>query len=86
MLNFATTDYTAVAQQDYESCSGALTFAAGETEQAIEVFLRGDEKVEATEVFFVDLLARPQVTLRKSRGVCSVVSDDLGRRGRQDCF
>ncbi len=86
VLSFATVDYTAVSSEDYQPHSGVLTFLAGETEQAIEVFLSGDEKVEPTEVFFVDLTGGSQIDLTKSRGVCSVVSDDLGRRGGKIAF
>ncbi len=56
-VNYSTSDTTAsganraVAGEDYESVSGELTFAPGETEKVVPVLIKGDTNVEPDEVF-----------------------------------
>ena len=56
-VQFTTSDGTAlVADGDYESTSGVLTFPAGSTaSQMVDVTVHGDDDPEATETFSVDL-------------------------------
>ena len=50
-LNFATTDGTARAGQDYTAASGSVTFAAGQTTAFVSVDILGNTLSEATEAF-----------------------------------
>jgi len=54
-VNFATSDVTATAGQDYTATSGTLTFQHGETSKTITIPVRGDTQVEADETFSVTL-------------------------------
>ncbi len=55
-LHYATADGTAtVADNDYESASGSITFAPGETSKNISVTINGDTKAETDETFTVTL-------------------------------
>jgi hypothetical protein len=57
-VHYATADGTAVAGQDYESTSGDLLFAAGETSKVITVNVLGDQEEEPTETFSL-VLSQP---------------------------
>ncbi len=48
-VNYATSDNTAIAGEDYIATSGSLEFAPGETEKAIIVEVIGDTNVEKTK-------------------------------------
>ena len=54
-VRYATSDGTAVAGEDYESASGVLTFAAGETEQWVEVALIDDAVEDSGETLTLTL-------------------------------
>jgi len=56
-VNYSTADGTAVAGSDYQATSGALTFAPGETFKSITVNVIGDQVIEATEAFSLNLTA-----------------------------
>ncbi len=56
-VHFATADGTATAGNDYQSTSGDLTFAAGETSKTVTVPLIGDAVPEGAEAFTVTLSA-----------------------------
>ena len=50
-VNYTTVDGTAEAGEDYEQTSGALTFAAGETEKFVKVDVIDDEVEDSGETF-----------------------------------
>ena len=54
-VQYATSDGTATAGQDYIATSGTLTFGATETSKTISVTINGDTVSESTETFFVTL-------------------------------
>ncbi len=54
-VDYATSDGTAAAGQDYTAASGTLTFAPGELEQTIEVAALADRADEGDETFTVSL-------------------------------
>jgi hypothetical protein len=83
-VDFATTNGTAIAGQDYTSTSGTLTFGAGETSKTIQIPITDDSTTEADETFTVSLsnttnlesLGSPntlQVTVQDRTTVPSVV-------------
>ena len=61
--DYATSDGSATAGTDYESASGTLTFAAGETEKTITVRALTDEIAEAAETFTLALTNADGATL-----------------------
>ena len=54
-VNFATADGTAVAGGDYQTTSGILTFAPGQTLKSVTVPVSGDALVELNETLLVNL-------------------------------
>jgi len=77
-VDFATADGTAtLADNDYQSNSGTLTFSPGDTTETITVLVNGDTAVEPDENFFVDLSDPQNGTIADGQGVGSVLNDDL---------
>src|SRR5438094_6039189 len=55
-MSFGTTDGTAkTSDSDYVAKSGTLTFAPGETTKTITIEVKGDNKKESNETFYLDL-------------------------------
>ena len=54
-VNYATADGTATAGLDYQTASGTVSFAPGETSKPITITIIGDTLDEANETFFVNL-------------------------------
>src|SRR5262249_52046647 len=73
-VDYATSDGTARAGQDYDAASGTLTFAPGETATTMDVRVRGAVATENNETFFVTLRNAAGATLLK--GEASAVIDD----------
>ncbi|HEY6141303.1 MAG TPA: ELWxxDGT repeat protein [Thermoanaerobaculia bacterium] len=69
-VDYATSDGTARAGEDYDAASGTLAFAPGETAKTIDVHVHGDTAVEGNETFFV--------TLRNVSGARAVRSEAAG--------
>jgi probable HAF family extracellular repeat protein len=67
---------SATAGVDYQSKSGTLTFAAGQTTAIISVLVNGDRKRESDEGFFVTLTGAQGAVIVKSRGVVMIRNDD----------
>jgi hypothetical protein len=77
-LSYRTVDGTAKANQgDYAAMTGTLTFAPGETTKTITIEVKGDNKREADERFYVDLFDNSSNSLfTKNRGVGTILNDD----------
>jgi large repetitive protein len=75
-LDWATANNTATAPGDYQSSSGALTFAPGDTVQTFRVGVSGDRTVEPDETFFVDLTNLLNATFADNRAQCTIQNDD----------
>ena len=69
-VDYATSDGTAHAGDDYDAASGTITFAPGETVKTIDVSVRGDVTPENNETFFV--------TLRNARGALLINAEGAG--------
>ncbi len=54
-VDYATTDGTAIAGQDYTAASGTLTFNGGETSKTIQIPIADDSTTEPDETFTVTL-------------------------------
>ncbi len=74
-VNFATADGTASAGSDYNSRTGTLTFAPGQTTKTVTVGVKGDTLDEFDETFFVNLSSVTNAALADAQGV-GIISDD----------
>ena len=75
-VSYATANGTASAGSDYVAKSGTLTFAAGQTQQTIQVAMIGDAVVEANEGFKVVLTNPVGATLADGTGTGNITNDD----------
>ena len=76
-LNYATADGTAtVADKDYESVTGSVTIAPGDTTAVVTVNVVGDTKFEPDETFSLVVSAPVNATLAKATGVATIRNDD----------
>jgi len=77
-MSYRTVNGTATtADNDYIAKSGTLTFAPGETTKTITIEVKGDNKKEANEMFYVDLFGLSSNALfTKNRGLGTILNDD----------
>jgi hypothetical protein len=75
-VDYATSDGTAKAGDDYDAASGTLTFAAGETVKTIDVRVRGDVTPENNKTFFVTLRNASGASLITAVGPGIIDDDD----------
>ena len=74
---YSTADNTAtIADNDYASASGTLTFNPGVTSQRIGVTVNGDTKRELDETFFVKLTSPVNASFDDSVGIGEILNDD----------
>jgi Calx-beta domain/FG-GAP-like repeat len=79
-VNFATVNGTATAPEDYQSVSGTLVFAPGETSKTISVLMNGDTGIEPDETFSLNLSSPVNVELQNAQAVGTIVNDDSSAR------
>ncbi len=77
-VDYTTTDGTATAGSDYETKTGTLVFAAGETTKQIDVTVDADVAFEGNETFTVDLSAPLNANILTGRGLGTITDDDAG--------
>ncbi|MEH2173468.1 Calx-beta domain-containing protein [Nostoc sp.] len=76
-VNYNTSDGTAqVADSDYNSAFGTITFNPGETSKVISIGVVGDNKAETNETFSVNLLGATNAAIADSLGVANIINDD----------
>jgi hypothetical protein len=77
-MSFRTADGTAkTSDGDYAARTGTLTFAPGETTKTITIEVKGDNKKEADEYFYLDLFGNSTNSLfTKNRGTGTIQDDD----------
>jgi hypothetical protein len=77
-VSFQTVNGTATTgDNDYVAKAGTLTFAPGETTKTITIDVTGDNKKEATEMFYLDLFDNSSNSfLNKKRGIGTILNDD----------
>ena len=80
---FATANGTAQAPGDYDTATGTITFAPGETGKSIVVQVNGDTVLEPDEVFHVDLSELVNVAPGDTRGTVTILDDE--RAGTFSC-
>lgn len=75
-VDYATSDGSAVAPDDYELAAGTLTFAAGETTKRVTVAVVGDALDEPHETYALVLSDPAGATLGDPRGAGTILDDD----------
>ena len=77
-MSFRTVSGTATTSDiDYIAKSGTLTFAPGETTKTITIEVKGDNKIEADETFYLDLFGNSSNALfTRYRGIGTILNDD----------
>ncbi|HEX8286063.1 MAG TPA: SBBP repeat-containing protein [Pyrinomonadaceae bacterium] len=76
VVNYSTSDGTAVSTSDYTAAVGALRFAAGETTKTVSVLLTDDAHVEGLETFTLALDAPAGAQLGGVKTVTVGVADN----------
>jgi uncharacterized protein YkwD len=77
-VSYATANGTATAGSDYVATSGSRTWDAGiASTQFINVTVYGDTNTEPDETFFVNLGSVADVSVVRSQGVGTILSDDF---------
>ncbi|HEY0371539.1 MAG TPA: ELWxxDGT repeat protein, partial [Thermoanaerobaculia bacterium] len=75
-VEYATSDGTASATSDYDSATGTLTFAAGETAKSFDVHIRADAAMEENETFLVTLRNAAGAAIETSVAAAIIEDDD----------
>jgi ELWxxDGT repeat protein len=77
-VSFETVNGTAkVGDADYVGTTGTLTFRPGETTKQVRIVVRGDNKKESNETFYVRLFGKSSDALfAKRRGVGTILDDE----------
>lgn len=75
-VQYATVNGTALAGSDYQTATGTLTFAPGETQKTINIGILGDSLAETNEIFLVRLSNPTNATITASDGSGTIVDDD----------
>lgn len=76
-VSYATSNSSAAAGADYQAQSGIVTIPAGQLSQPVTVKIVGDALDELDETFNVDLSSPVNATIADSRGVGTILDDDL---------
>jgi hypothetical protein len=76
-VSYRTVDGTATAGSDYTSKSGTLTFAPGETAKTITIQVKGDNRRESDDTFYLELFNNSgNSLLTRTRGIGTILNDD----------
>ncbi|POY34675.1 hypothetical protein C3K47_19010, partial [Solitalea longa] len=75
-VNYATSNLTALAGEDYVATSGVLTIPAGNTAATIPVTVNGDTKFESDETFILTLSSPVGVTINTTTASGTIRNDD----------
>jgi len=82
-VGYVTADDTALADEDYLTTGGHLSFPVGTTDQTLTVPVVGDEVEEPTETFVVDLynpVSSGGLVVLDPEGVGTILDDDFCQR------
>ncbi|HET9711103.1 MAG TPA: Calx-beta domain-containing protein, partial [Pyrinomonadaceae bacterium] len=75
-VDFATTDGTAIAGQDYTATSGTLTFNGGETSKTFQIPITDDAPTEPDETFTVTLRNTPSLDMLGAPSTLTITVQD----------
>lgn len=76
MVNFATSNGTAIAGSDFFGASGTLTFAANESVKLIQLSVINDFLPESSENFFLTLSNAVGATITAAKATITITDDD----------
>ena len=76
-VNYATANGTATAPSDYQSRSGLLSFAPGETSKTITILVNGDLDFEPDETFTLNLTNGLNAAIDNGIGTGTILNDDF---------
>jgi len=77
VVNYATSDGTALAASDYVATNGILTIAAGATSGTVTVPVNGDTLVEPDETLTLTLSAPTNATIATAAATGTILNDDV---------
>ena len=77
MVDFSTSNGTAIAALDYLATNGTATFAAGQTMQTVTVAVIGEVIFEGDDTFFVNLSNATNATIGDVQAQGTIANDDL---------
>jgi hypothetical protein len=75
-VSYSTADGTALSTSDYQSGSGTVNFAAGETTQNVVINVNGDTTFELNDTFVVNLFNPANATLGDAQATGTINNDD----------
>ena len=75
-VSYSTANGAALANSDYTSTSGTLTFQPGETSRTISISIKGDRTREADEKFTVQLSNAVGATMEDGSATVTILNDD----------
>jgi hypothetical protein len=75
-VDYGTLDISASAPADYATAGGTITFAPGETQKTITVFVRGDTLDEPDELLRLNLSHPTNASLNDAQGLGTITDDD----------
>jgi len=75
-VNYATANGTAIAEADFISTNGTVSFPPGSTNQTIAVAVLGDLSFEANETFVVNLSNPANAIISDGQGIGTINNDD----------
>ena len=76
-VDYVTADGTAAAGEDYDSQSGSVTFASGETSATVSLGIIGDTTQEPNEAFNITLSNAVNAQIGDGSGIVTIQNDDL---------
>src|SRR5262249_30664235 len=79
LVNYNTTNGTALAGPDYTATSGQLSFAPGQTVQTITVPILGNMAIEPDRMFSVLLSGAQHALIGDASGTGTILDDDAPR-------
>jgi hypothetical protein len=96
-VSYSTGNGSATDGTDYQTASGTLTFAPGETTKTVTVLVNGDRLAEPNETFVVNLSNPTGATIGDGQGVGTITDDEPrvsisdvtkseGRKGKTTLF
>ncbi|NOX75807.1 MAG: hypothetical protein GXP17_04175 [Gammaproteobacteria bacterium] len=76
-VDYATSGTTATAPDDYQSKTGTLSFAPGETSKTVTVNVVADTNMEPDEIFKLTLSNPSNAQINKAVGMATIINDDV---------
>ena len=76
-VQYATTNDTAAAGDDYLGVGGTLVLGPGQTQATLIVPVFGDTLIESDETFYLDLQGAAGATLTDAHGTGTILDDDI---------